>query len=76
MPDFENSFFSGFSDHTIGIGASFPLSKRSEYIEKHYSNNKSLNVNTQQAHTCSMDEEDLRLLNLSDSFTLLKSYKI
>ncbi len=75
MPDFENSFFSGFSDHTIGIGASlYAISKGAEYIEKHYSNNKSLNVNTQQAHTCSMDEEDLRLLrNLSDSFTLLKS---
>jgi len=75
MPDFDNSFFSGFSDHTIGISASlYAVSKGAEYIEKHYSNNSSMNVVTQQAHTCSMNEKELSLLrNLSDSITLLRS---
>jgi len=75
MPDFDNSFFSGFSDHTIGIGASlYAVSRGAEYIEKHYSNNSSMNVSTQQAHTCSMNEKELSLLrNLADSLTLLKT---
>ena len=75
MPDFDNSFFSGFSDHTIGISAAlYAVSKGAEYIEKHYSNNSSMNVVTQQAHTCSMNEKELSLLrNLADSITLLRS---
>lgn len=75
MPDFENSFFSGFSDHTIGIGASlYAISRGAEYIEKHYSNNSSMNVDTQKAHTCSMNETELSLLrNLADSLTVLKN---
>ena len=75
MPDFNNSFFSGFSDHTIGISACLhAVSRGAEYIEKHYSNNKSMNVDTQQAHTCSMDNQDLSLIrSLSDSITILNS---
>ena len=75
MPDFDDSFFSGFSDHTIGIGASlYAVSRGAEYIEKHYSNNSSMNVSTQQAHSCSMNEKELSLLrNLADSLTLLKT---
>ena len=56
MPDFKNSFFSGFSDHTIGISAClYAVSKGAVYLEKHYSNNKSMNIDTQMAHVCSMD---------------------
>tara|TARA_E500000331_G_scaffold355916_1_gene412679 strand:+ start:471 stop:1181 length:711 start_codon:yes stop_codon:yes gene_type:complete len=75
MPNFENSFFSGYSDHTIGIGASiFAVSKGAKIIEKHFSNNKSLNIATEMAHVCSMDQEDLKLLrNLVDSIKLLQS---
>jgi sialic acid synthase SpsE len=74
MPDFENSLFSGFSDHTIGIAAClYAVSRGAEYIEKHYSNNSSMNVSTQQAHTCSMNEKELNLLrNLADSLTVLR----
>lgn len=74
MPDFKNSFFSGYSDHTIGIGASvYAASKGAKIIEKHFSNNKSLNVKTEMAHVCSMDQEDLRSLrNLVDSIKLLQ----
>tara|TARA_B100000963_G_C22586065_1_gene653160 strand:- start:42 stop:782 length:741 start_codon:yes stop_codon:yes gene_type:complete len=75
MPDFDKSFFSGFSDHTIGIAACiYAISKGAKIIEKHFSNNKSLNVATQLAHTCSMDFNDLSLLrSLSDSLSLIKS---
>ena len=51
MPDFDNSFFSGFSDHTVGIDAClFAVSKGAKILEKHFSNNKSLNVSTQCAY--------------------------
>ena len=77
MPDFNNSFFSGYSDHTIGLGASlFAASRGAKIIEKHYSNNKSLNTKTEMAHVCSMDQNDLlKLRNLSDSLSLLQSMK-
>ncbi len=78
MPDFNKTFFDGFSDHTIGISASlYAVSRGAKIIEKHFSNSKNLNVATQQAHTSSMDFDDLTLLrNLVDSITLLKSKEI
>lgn len=76
MPDFENSIFSGFSDHTVGIDAClFAVSRGAKIIEKHFSNNKSLNVQTQAAHIGSMniyDLEDIR--KFADSFNLLRQY--
>ena len=42
MPDFENSFFSGFSDHTVGIDACiFAVSRGAKIIEKHFTLDKS-----------------------------------
>ena len=75
MPDFENSFFTGYSDHTVGISACiYAVSKGATIIEKHFSNNKSMGVETQMAHICSMDENDLKKLReISDSITLLKN---
>lgn len=74
MPNFEDSFFKGFSDHTIGISAAiYAISKGATYIEKHFSNNKSMGVETQMAHICSMNEFDLRFLReQADSLTLLR----
>ena len=76
MPNFDKSFFSGFSDHTVGIGACiFAVSRGAEYIEKHFSNNNSMNVDTQMAHICSMDSKELSLLRkYSDNLTLLRSF--
>ncbi len=76
IPDFKNSFFSGFSDHTVGIGAAlYAVSKGAEYIEKHYSNSKAMGIDTQMAHICSMNSDDLtKLRELSDNFTLIKSF--
>ena len=46
MPNFDKSFFDGFRDHTVGIGAClYALSRNTTIIEKHYSNNKSMNIN-------------------------------
>ena len=75
MPDFDNSFFSGFSDHTVGIDAClFAVSKGAKILEKHFSNNKSLNVSTQAAHIGSMDMHDLeKIRKFSDSFNLLRN---
>ena len=77
MPNFDKSFFSGFSDHSVGIGAClFAVSRGAEYLEKHFSNNKSMNVNTQMAHICSMDSNELSLLRkYADDLTLLRSFK-
>ena len=45
MPDFNNSFFSGYSDHTIGISAClYAVSKGAKIIEKHFSNSKAMNI--------------------------------
>jgi len=75
MPKFENSKIKGYSDHTIGTAACiYAVSRGAEYIEKHFSCNKSLNVETQQAHTCSMDYDDLCEIRRNiDSITLIKS---
>ena len=75
MPDFNNSFFSGYSDHTIGIAAPiFAVSRGANIIEKHFSNNKSMNINTELAHVCSMDQDDLKLLkNICDSIKLIET---
>ena len=74
MPDFDRSFFSGYSDHTVGIDAClFAISRGAKIIEKHFSNNKSLNVQTQAAHIGSMDMHDLEnIRKFSDSFNLLR----
>jgi sialic acid synthase SpsE len=75
MPNFENSYFKGFSDHTVGISSCiYAVSKGAKYIEKHFSNNKSMNIGTQQAHVCSMDFNDLTdLRKHCDSITLIKN---
>tara|TARA_B100000989_G_scaffold286459_1_gene255119 strand:- start:531 stop:1253 length:723 start_codon:yes stop_codon:yes gene_type:complete len=77
MPNFENSKIKGYSDHTIGTAACiYAVSRGAEYIEKHFSCNKSLNVNTQLAHICSMDYNDLSEIRRNvDSITLIKSIK-
>tara|TARA_B100001123_G_C15299672_1_gene1020557 strand:- start:605 stop:1333 length:729 start_codon:yes stop_codon:yes gene_type:complete len=74
MPDFDKSKIKGYSDHTIGIAACLHAASRGVlYIEKHFSCNKSLNVDTQQAHVCSMDYDDLSTLRKNvDSITLIR----
>ena len=76
MPNFEkDKYISGYSDHTIGLSACiYAISKGAEYIEKHFSNNKSLGIETQMAHICSMNQNELSYLReVADSITLIKS---
>ena len=74
MPDFTSGFFSGYSDHTIGISAVLlAISKGAQFIEKHYSNSKALNTSTEMAHVCSMNYDDLRFIReYADNLALLK----
>ena len=74
MPNFNDSFFVGYSDHTVDIDACiFAMSKGSKIIEKHFSNNKSINVSTQLGHFGSMDADDLqKLRKYADSFSILR----
>ena len=75
MPDFKNSFFQGYSDHTLGINAClYAASKGARLIEKHFSLNKSLQNSTQKAHVCSMDMNELSILKAyCESIQLLES---
>jgi len=74
MPNFDESFMNGFSDHTVGISACiYAVSRGASIIEKHFSNYKNLNVETQQAHICSMNLEELTNLRIHvDAINLLK----
>ena len=61
MPDFETSFFSGFSDHTIGIDACLlAISRGAEVIEKHFTLDKS--NTTIRDHALSATPEEFRSL--------------
>ncbi len=75
MPNFDNSKIKGYSDHTVGISACLhAVSKGALYLEKHFSTNKQINVDTQQAHICSMDYEDLNSLRKhTDAITLIRN---
>lgn len=75
MPDFDNSFFDGFSDHTYGISAAlYSISRGAKIIEKHFSTNKAQNVETQKGHLGSMDYDDLKnLRKMADDITLIRS---
>ena len=75
MPDFNKSFFNGYSDHTLGINAClYAASKGAKIIEKHFSPNKSLQNSTQKAHVCSMDMNELSTLkSFCESIQLLNN---
>ena len=51
MPDFKNSFFKGYSDHTIGLSAcQYAISKGANFIEKHFTTNKALAIQKSSIH--------------------------
>ena len=59
---FENPII-GYSDHSIGIDACLEAIKRgAKYIEKHFTTDHSLNSETEAAHLCSMDYNELATL--------------
>lgn len=63
MPMFEDegAEFAGYSDHTIGVAACLKaIAYGAQYIEKHYTLDKSKQCRLEQAHVCSMDYNDLK----------------
>tara|TARA_B100000579_G_C22716246_1_gene797064 strand:- start:13 stop:732 length:720 start_codon:yes stop_codon:yes gene_type:complete len=75
MPDFKKSFFTGYSDHTVGIGTCLhAVSRGAKIIEKHFTLNKAINCETEKAHVCSMNFEDLKALRENaDILSILNS---
>lgn len=68
MPELFDEKIYGYSDHCIGLFAATEAVKRgARYIEKHFSLNKAIKSETESAHSCSMDFNDLsRLRNFCD----------
>ena len=63
MPDFRQSLFSGYSDHTIGTTACMvAIARGARIIEKHFTLRHSLQKETEKAHTCSMTYEELQAI--------------
>lgn len=63
MPDFQNSIFSGISDHSLGISAAlYAAAHGARYLEKHYTLSTAWQKQTEKAHLGSMTMEDLRLI--------------
>lgn len=73
LPDFRNSKYEGFSDHSIGItAAKVAVVKGAKYIEKHFTLSHSLQTSNERGHLGGMDLEQLReLRNFCDEFVLM-----
>jgi len=77
MPDFSQSFVSGYSDHTFGLSACFyALSRGAGMIEKHFTISKSWQKISESAHFGSMDFDELRTLkSFSRDINILRNRK-
>jgi sialic acid synthase SpsE len=63
IPDFNNSWFEGYSDHTIGLTAAFyALSRGAKIIEKHFTVDHSWQQALEKVHVASMDVHELQQL--------------
>jgi sialic acid synthase SpsE len=74
MPYFKRSKYSGYSDHTIGIGAALRAHSRGATIlEKHYSNNIFSQTRLEGGHLGSFDHESLRnFVNIAKQFEIME----
>lgn len=61
MPSFKRPGYSGYSDHTIGVGAAIRAYTRgAKILEKHYSNNLAAQTGLEGGHLGSFDANSLR----------------
>lgn len=74
MPDFQNSLFSGISDHTLGIsGALYASAHGAKYLEKHFTLQHSFQFETEKAHLGAMTMEELKAIkNTSREFEIIR----
>lgn len=72
-PDFRNSIFSGFSDHSLGTsGAVMAAARGAKYLEKHFTLSHHSQKTTEKAHLGSMTMEELReIKRITDGFALI-----
>lgn len=75
FPDFNNSIFAGFSDHSIGISAAFfACAHGCRYLEKHYTLSHALQRSNEKAHVGAMNFEELRqIVDVSRELELLRA---
>ena len=73
LPNFNESMYSGYSDHTYGLTASkAAVVKGAKYIEKHFTLSKGMQSSINKAHLGSMDFRELcDLRSFCDDFVRL-----
>lgn len=73
IPDFQNSIFSGISDHSIGISAALSAAVRgATYLEKHFTIGSALQRSNEKAHVGGMTYSQLeQIANLSREIRLI-----
>jgi sialic acid synthase SpsE len=73
LPDFRDSAFVGFSDHTIGTAASlYAIARGAQVIEKHFTLGHELQKSTEQAHAGGMTFGELAQIRVfSDAADIL-----
>jgi len=73
IPNFRNSLYSGFSDHSPGLTAAITAVVRGAiYVEKHFTLSSALQSSSEKAHTGSMNFDELRSLRkFCDEFSIL-----
>jgi sialic acid synthase SpsE len=77
IPDFQNSVFSGISDHSIGISAALCAAARgATHLEKHFTVSSALQRSNEKAHVGGMTYSQLeQISNLSREIELIGTIK-
>ena len=75
MPHFKRPGYSGYSDHTIGIGAALRAYTRGATIlEKHFSNNPEAQTSLEGGHLGSFDQNSLRqFVNITKQLEIMEA---
>ncbi|MEM9773555.1 MAG: N-acetylneuraminate synthase family protein [Chloroflexota bacterium] len=76
MPNFSDSFFDGYSDHTLSVGAClYAISRGATILEKHFTLNKGRQRSTEKGHAGGMDFDELKQLRqLADDISWVRGF--